>query len=64
MARADTHVVRIERGTVDSTWRRWVCTCGKRSKLFGYAGLAQQAGRRHAEALGGFMDPLGRMGRG
>lgn len=55
MARPDTHVVRIERGTVDSTWRRWVCTCGRRSKLFGYAGHAGQAGRKHAEAHGGWV---------
>lgn len=60
MSRADTHVVHLERGRNDSTWTRWVCTCGRRSKLFGYAGLADQAGRKHAEAHGGYMDPFRR----
>lgn len=53
MTAADTHVVRTQRANPSSTWTRWVCTCGRKSKLFGYAGLAENAGRKHAEAHGG-----------
>ena len=64
MSRPDTHVVHVERQqnvrvarkVPGTTWSRWVCTCGRRSKLFGFAGLAEQAGRTHAEAHGGHMD--------
>jgi hypothetical protein len=43
------HVTRLEyRGT----WARWICTCGRRSKLFGFGGLAESAGEAHVKALG------------
>jgi hypothetical protein len=60
MSRADTHVVRLERANPSSTWTRWVCTCGRRSRLFGFAGFAEQAARPHLAVYGGHMDPFRR----
>lgn len=56
MSRVDTHVVHAERIRPDSTWTRWVCTCGRRSKAFGYPGHAAAAGRHHAQATAGRFD--------
>lgn len=54
MARANMHVTRLARLTPASTAARWICTCGRQSKLFGYAGHAEGAGRHHARTVGGF----------
>lgn len=47
------HVARLERLSRASTAAHWVCTCGRRSKLFGHAGRAESAGRHHARTMGG-----------
>jgi hypothetical protein len=58
---AGRHVVRVvqmPRRDADprSAWARWTCTCGRRSKLFGYVGHAERAGQNHALATGGWLD--------
>ena len=53
MSHVDTHVVRTERIRSDSTWTRWACTCGRRSKWFGFPGNAAGAAQHHATATGG-----------
>lgn len=50
-----THIAHIEPAKPGSTWTRWVCNCGRRSKLFGFPGHAEGAGRQHAEARGGWL---------
>lgn len=57
------HIVRVQhapRPDVEprSRWARWICTCGRRSKLFAFAGYAEGAGRSHAKATGGRMATL------
>lgn len=52
MTRVDEHVTRLERPNPNTYWCRWVCTCGRRSKLFGFAGLAQHAADTHVRAYG------------
>jgi hypothetical protein len=56
-----THTVRIQQppspaAVKHSTWARWVCTCGRRSKLFGFIGHAESAGRSHAKANRGLFE--------
>lgn len=53
--RPDTHIVGLRPARPGSTWTRWVCNCGRQSRLFGHRGLAEGAGRDHANAHGGWM---------
>jgi len=65
--RVKTGVTRIERAKPGSTWAKWVCTCGRSSRMHGFSGNAEAAGRHHARATGCKFDEwstgAGRVGR-
>lgn len=54
--RAKVGVTRVERARPGSTWAKWVCTCGRVSRMHGFSGNAEAAGRHHARATGCIFD--------
>ncbi len=46
-----SHIVNLEHHP--NGWTRYVCTCGRRSKVFGFAGQAERAANDHVRAFGG-----------